>query len=66
MSQITLDPNKEYTVKLTGADLANLSAAIMELPAKFANPLTQKLEAQLKKEDVPQAVKQMKSNHKLK
>ena len=54
MAQITLEPNTDYTVTFTGNELAYISNAIMELPAKIANPLLAKLEAQFKdKEDTP-------------
>ena len=51
MAQITLEPNTDYTVTFTGNELAHISDAIMELPAKIANPLLAKLEAQFKDKD---------------
>ena len=51
MANITLDPNKDYQVTLNGLDFVNISNAIMELPAKIANPLLAKLEAQFKDKD---------------
>ena len=51
MAQITLEPDTDYTVTFTGNELAHISNAIMELPAKIANPLLAKLEAQFKDKD---------------
>jgi len=46
-TEINLEPQKEYTLILTGNDIVALSQAIQELPAKFANPLTAKITEQL-------------------
>ena len=46
-NQINLEPNQTYSLSLTGNDIINLQAAIMELPAKFANPLMAKITEQL-------------------
>jgi len=43
---IQLEPTKDYTVTLNGQDLSNISMAIMELPARIANPLLDKLSKQ--------------------
>ena len=51
MANITLEPNKDYQVTFTGNELAYISNDIMELPAKIANPLLAKLEAQFKDKD---------------
>lgn len=51
--EIKLEPNKEYSLTLTGNEIVMLSQAIMELPAKFANPLIANIQEQLKpSEDV--------------
>ena len=44
--QIQLEPNQDYTVTLSGQDLSYISSAIMELPARIANPLLDKLSKQ--------------------
>ena len=47
-NQINLEPNKEYSLTLTGNDLINLQVAIMELAARIANPLNDKITKQIK------------------
>jgi len=51
MAQLTLDPNKDYQVTFTGNELVHILNAIMELPAKIANPLLAKLQEQLTDKD---------------
>ena len=59
--EIKLEPNKDYSLSLTGNEIVMLSQAIMELPAKFANPLIAKIQDQLKPTDEVEEV-----NHKTK
>ena len=66
MSQIQINPEQVYTVNLTGNDLMAISAALQELPAKIANPLTAKIGEEVQKAQDTPAVKQLKANHKLK
>ena len=45
--QITIQPNDEFTITITGADYAAIDAAIKKLPYEVAAPLLAKLEQQI-------------------
>lgn len=45
--QVQINPEQVYNIELTGAELMTVQAALMEIPAKFANPLTAKIADQV-------------------
>lgn len=48
--QITIQPNDELQLTITGADYAAIDAAIKKLPYEVAAPLLAKLEQQIIKQ----------------
>jgi hypothetical protein len=54
MADITLKPEQTYTITLTGNEIKMLTEAIQELPAKYANPLMNKISLQLSETDANQ------------
>lgn len=54
MADITLQPEQAYTITLTGNEIKMLTEAIQELPAKYANPLMNKISLQLSETDANQ------------
>ena len=45
--QITIQPNDEFQLTITGADYAAIDAAVKKLPYEIAAPLLAKLEKQI-------------------
>ncbi len=45
--QVELEVNQNYTITLTGAEIGTIQNSLLEIPAKFANPLMNKIASQL-------------------